>query len=88
MARVDPAVSVAGVDLFVMKNNACAPIEAVPQTGCSFGPNTLNFFAPTGLQFLIKVKANANINIAGKQSQRGIASVIIPTTGNTQIHAF
>ena len=76
VARVMPHVTMTGMDFFVIKRDACTPVEHVSQAGCVAGPYPLDFFTPARLQNLVNVERYTNIKVAGDQSKRGVACQI------------
>jgi hypothetical protein len=63
MARVVPVIAGAAVDLMVGEPKPAAPVKQIPEVRGVRLPHTLNLFAPAGFKNLIKIEANADINI-------------------------
>lgn len=62
--------------LLVIEDDADAPVELVAQARRAVGPNALDLLAPAGLQLLIEVEANADVDVLGDQRQCRISGQI------------
>ena len=65
MAWVVPEIPLPGMDFLIFEPDAHAPVEEIAEPGRSRRPNPLNFLPPAGFHHLIKIKADADINITG-----------------------
>ena len=74
--RAIPTIPVTRMDLLVLKNNPCAPVESVSQPRRPRHPHALDFRAPSGLQHFVQIQAHANIDILRQQRKRGVSRII------------
>jgi hypothetical protein len=78
VAGMMPSVAIAGMDFLVVENDADPPVELVAQTGSRALPDALDLFAPTGLQDLVEVQADADVEIGRDGREGGVAREIEP----------
>src|ERR1700743_3167734 len=78
MARPEPSIAVACMDLLVLKSDPSAPVEPVAQPRDPFGPHALYFGAPTCLQNLIDVERHTHVNVFRQERQPCVACIVEP----------
>jgi len=64
------------MNFFVKERDSGTPVEFISQAGGVFRPHALNFLTPTGLEFFVQIKADADVYVFWDKGQRSIARIV------------